>query len=460
MTKKESVELTIHNHYHKFITSPKVLPAFRSPWIQEGKADRLGEHMVAVQGIFLIPREYREKLPRRRYNPHIDHLDFLLGPTECNKLTEIGISTISGSFQNGMKHPVSSFDDVKETLKLTLKSGSGRFIRHLKNDLTEAINSEQPLRIIAHTNVMFGCCEKLDSLEHILEEGLEIERRTRAMRANIKRLRLLENDVLILSIREYDDEASFSGSTGIPDYEVISGMGIENEADFAHTFLVVTESLDKKFLKALEGSIIAFFGLGISKHNYDSIWWARLKCIELLENLPNIGVDDIESISRVHDKLVKIHDTLSKLRQSQLLIQEWNSENITLFERNLEILKILGAIFDYCNLLNPAIEVYNLAEITRLENLLDNRLESLENAIQIRSEMTSSLIGLKTEKRFGLISILLGLFVVFEVLGTYFSWNFESPYHSAAWVQLLWFLVIAGPIAFVIWMWYTTKKGN
>ena len=118
MTKKESVELTIHNHYHKFITSPKVLPAFRSPWIQEGKADRLGEHMVAVQGIFLIPREYREKLPRRRYNPHIDHLDFLLGPTECNKLTEIGISTISGSFQNGMKHPVSSFDDVKDPKKL------------------------------------------------------------------------------------------------------------------------------------------------------------------------------------------------------------------------------------------------------------------------------------------------------------------------------------------------------
>lgn len=462
LTKKESVELTIHNHYHEFITSPEVLPAFRSPWTQRGRVDRLGEHIVAVQGILPIPREYREKLPRGEYNPHIDHLDFLLGPTECNELTEIGISTIFGSFQNGMKHSISSFDDVKETLKLIVKSGSGRFIGHL--NLTEAINSEQPLRIVAHTNVMFGCCGGLDSLEHILKEGLEIERRTRPMRANIKRLRLLENDVLVLSIHEYDDEASYSGSTGIPDYKVISGIGIENRGYFAHTFLVVTESLDKKFLKTLEGSINAFFSLEISKHNFDSIRWSRLKCIELLENLPNIGVDDFESISRVHDKLVKIHVTLSKLRQSQLLILEWNSENITPFERNLEILKILGAIFDYSDLLKPAIECFNLAEITRLENSLGKRLESLENAIQIRSEMTSSMIGLKTEKRFRVISILLGLFVVFEVLGTYLSWNFESPFHSAPWVQLLWFLVIAIPIvmviAMVIWMWYTTKKGN
>ena len=463
LTKKESVELTIHNHYHKFITSPKVLPAFRSPWTQRGRVDRLGDHIVAVQGILPIPREYREKLPRGEYNPHIDHLDFLLGPTECNELTEIGISTIFGSFQNGMNHSISSFDDVTETLKLAVKSGSGRFIGHL--NLTEAINSEQPLRIVAHTNVMFGCCEKLDSLEHILKEGLEIERRTRPMRANIKRLRLLENDVLVLSIQEYDDEASFSGSTGIPDYEVISGMGLENRAYFAHTFLVVTKSLDKKFLKALKDSINAFFGLGISTLNYDSIRWSRLKCIELLEDLPNIGVDDFKSISRVHAKLVEIHVTLSMLRKSQLLIQEWNSENITLFERKLEMLKELGAIFDYSDLLKPSIEVYNLAEITRLENSLEKRLESLENTIQLQSEMTSSRIGLRNEKHFGIISILLGLFVVFEVIGTYLSWNFESPFHSAPWwLQPLWILVIAIPIVMVIvmviWMWYTTKKGN
>lgn len=457
LTEKKSIELTVHNHYHEFITSPKVLPAFRSPWTESGRADTLGEYMVAVQGILPIPREYRKKVLGVVFGSHLDNLDFLLGPVECNELTEIGVSTISGSFQNGIKHSISSFDDVKEILRLVLKSGSERFISQLKNDSTEEVNFGQPLRIVAHTSVVFGCCEELDSLENALKDS-GIERGKRSMRANLKRLRLLENDTLVLSIHEYDNEISSSGSSGIPDYEVISGIGFDYTAYFAHTFLVVTESHDEKFLKALEDSIHAFFDLGISMHNHDSIRWSLLKCIGLMEELPNTEADDFKSISRVHDKLVKIHVTLSKLRRSQLLTQEWNSGNITLFERSLDALKNLGPIFDYSNLLEPTIEVYNLAEVMRRESTLEKRLDSLENAVQMRSEMTSSLIGLKTEERFGLISIILGTFVVFEVLGTYISWAFRSSPLEDYWPHFLWAIVIVFPVLMVLWLVYPFIK--
>ena len=122
-----------------------------------------------------------------------------------------------------------------------------------------------------------------------------------------------------------------------------------------------------------------------------------------------------------------------------------------MFERNLETLNKIGAIFDFRGLLRHVIEVYNLAEVTRLENSLEKRLESLENTIQMRSEMTSSLIGLNTEKRFGIISIVLGIFVVFEVLGTYMSWAFASPSSE---VYFLWSLVIVSPVLLVTWLVY------
>lgn len=207
-------------------------------------------------------------------------------------------------------------------------------------------------------------------------------------------------------------------------------------------------SFPRNLHRALDISFIREIGNIIQR----TLWRTGAIYEKLIDDLPSIQ-HRVKNHSEMFETLLNVHEKTAYLRKIQLLVENWTSRYLSWADlTENELTREIGKILPF----GKGSGLINIGTIEEQEETLEKQIDALEHAVQVRLDITSSRIQIGIDKRFGSISVALGIFVVFEVLAGYVSWLYSSPDQPGG--IYVWYLLIVAMVVGMLYIFFGASR--
>ncbi len=208
------------------------------------------------------------------------------------------------------------------------------------------------------------------------------------------------------------------------------------------------KSFPKNLHRAVDISFIREIGNIIQR----TLWRTGAIYEKLIDDLPSVQ-HGVKNDSEMFEALLNVHENTAYLRKIQLLVENWTSTYFRWAELNEnELSREIGKILPF----GKGSGLINIGTIEEQEETLEKQIDALEHAVQVRIDITSSRIQIGIDKRFGRISVALGIFVVFEVLAGYYSWLYSSPDQPGG--IYVWYFLIGAMVVGMLYIFFGASR--
>lgn len=193
----------------------------------------------------------------------------------------------------------------------------------------------------------------------------------------------------------------------------------------------------------------------------DTLMNARDNCVEVLDNIPTGNSSNREERLKL---LLAAHEKVQIHERAQFIIREWieYKENVSskyyrwptpVYDELVKSAHVKTLLTD--RLVNLYSGGLNLENITVVNQSLKTKIDNVEKSIRFRVDIERTAVQLakeeyesKKEFLFNRISIVLGAFVIFEILGSFVSWYYSQGDFNGI---ILWISMLVSIVALAIW---------
>jgi hypothetical protein len=336
------------------------------------------------------------------------------------------------------QHEITSREDLDSVIHRGIIEGYQIIIDCLSNSSADRSGSEiiTPDCIISK-QIIVAESNNLDLIEKVLQSP------------GLKRIKSSGQDMIIIRISTWGQNVILDDELKEKGVEVWRGLRT-SKIHFPETYLILKEKMDHDYFEFIRNASEKIFHLSLNGIMISSLIWANVEYSRLVERTPFSKPTNLKEHKKLYDALGDIQSRVSHLRRIQLLTQEWVFLNHNFLDSNNDNYESFVEIFD-SEIVLKARENQNISVLTRQENLLENRLSSLENSIKLQLDISGANVELHLTKKFGSLSAILGAVVLFEVIASFLSWLLLPDDSSSLFVWILFISIAIVTSAAIYW---------
>ncbi len=427
------IQITRIGHRALFIVKPDLIP------IDSRKQGQSRFYGFGIQSQSVIGPSCRIPL---LIEGREEKLEGIISSTNLMGVDDIG-AIVEGNFTEEYS-TIENWDELAKRLELEIKNGYRNLERELRPILTGNLIDEEPIEIGNSVIPIFLLFIQIENFESV------------SFPTSIKEFSVNDRDFKVIPMKDVIDVKQPVSSIKHHERESLGTMKLglpSKQLRFFEEFtsLTIVSSTIKSLneLKGLFGAAECLLLLRLSQIVSEVLYHSVVEYEKMVDDIPYEKALSSKERENQLDKLREIHEKTTFFRRVQLLIDKWEDRYSHHISDQSQKAHPYLILFD-------ELEKLDMEYIRETKTYLDERLSSLESAVQTNLDIGTAQTQLALDRRFGFISIMLGLFVIIEILGNFISWIFQGPALLGG--ELLWYTLITFVIIGSVYVIYNSIR--